>query len=249
MNVQVFLEWFHRLDAFLVGIALLIQFFIGIVNRANLPKWLPWVYGLMLFLILIQGMLGALTVFQLLSSFFVTAHLILALTLLSIMSGTTQALLRPDGLSPPMWWKPLCGFSLLAVITQSLVGGLMASSWSGQRCLSFGEACQLFDLHRIAAVPPSFLILTFVVTSFAKGGWSRSQWPFLMTVFLMLSLQISLGIITVNSYMNVAAVRIAHQLIAALLVALLAGLFSRRPLEMSKSGINSEGSFMEVCHG
>ncbi len=249
MNLQVFLEWFHRLDAFLVGIALLIQFCIAIVNRTKLPKWLPWVYGLMLFFILIQGMLGALTVSHLLPSFVVSAHLILAFTLLSIMSGITQVLLRPDSLSPPIWWKPLCGFSLIALIGQSLVGGLMATSWSGQRCLSSGEACQLFDLHRTLSLLPSFLILTFVVVSFVAGGWARSQWPFLMTVSLMLSLQVSLGIMTVNSYLNMPVLRIAHQLIAALLVALLASLFSRGPTAMSKSGINSEGSFTEVCLG
>ena len=40
MNLQVFLEWFHRLDAFVVGVALMVQ--LGAVwwCRRDLPRWL-----------------------------------------------------------------------------------------------------------------------------------------------------------------------------------------------------------------
>ena len=41
MNLQVFLEWFHRLDAFLVGIVLITQFFLSLYWAKLLPKWLP----------------------------------------------------------------------------------------------------------------------------------------------------------------------------------------------------------------
>ena len=47
MNLRVFLEWFHRLDAFLVGIVLLVQFVMTLIWRALLPKWLIWLYGLL----------------------------------------------------------------------------------------------------------------------------------------------------------------------------------------------------------
>ena len=41
-DIQVFLEWFHRLDAFLVGIALLVVATASVLKRQSLPRWLPW---------------------------------------------------------------------------------------------------------------------------------------------------------------------------------------------------------------
>ena len=38
MNMRVFLEWFHRLDEFLVGLLILVQFSLSIVWRRFLPK-------------------------------------------------------------------------------------------------------------------------------------------------------------------------------------------------------------------
>ncbi len=249
MNIQVFLEWFHRLDAFLVGMALFIQFCLGILYRSQLPKWLIWTYGIMFFLIIIQGFLGALTVLQLLPSFVVVSHLTLALILLSIMSGVTQHLLIPNGLNSPIWWKLLCGGSLLGVISQSLIGARMATNWGAQLCILQGEKCQFLDLHRLIAFPASSLILIFVITSVLAGGWTRRQWPFLASLLVLLALQITLGVLSVNSYLNEPFIRVAHQLIAALLVALLGGLCLRRPLPISHSQMNYSGSFTEACHG
>ncbi len=95
MNLQVFLEWFHRLDAFFVGIVLITQFAFSLYWAKTLPKWLPWIYGFLTLLVSLQGFLGALTVLQLLPSLVVMAHLVVAFTLVAIMSGVTQQLLNP----------------------------------------------------------------------------------------------------------------------------------------------------------
>ena len=42
MNLQVFLEWFHRLDAFLVGLALIALLALSLRWARVLPRWLPW---------------------------------------------------------------------------------------------------------------------------------------------------------------------------------------------------------------
>ena len=68
MNMQVFLEWFHRLDAFVVGVALLVLCSVSIWQRRQLPRWLPWLSGAALLLVMVQGGLGALTVLALLVS-------------------------------------------------------------------------------------------------------------------------------------------------------------------------------------
>ncbi len=96
MNLQVFLEWFHRLDAFFVGIVLIIQFALSLYWAKFLPKWLPWTYGALTLLIAFQGFLGALTVLELLPSSVVVAHLAVAFTLVAVMSGVTQLLLSLD---------------------------------------------------------------------------------------------------------------------------------------------------------
>lgn len=82
MNLQVFLEWFHRLDAALVGISTLALSFLSWWNRRSLPGWLPWAATFALGLIVFQGILGGLTVTELLRFDIVTAHLGTALLFL-----------------------------------------------------------------------------------------------------------------------------------------------------------------------
>jgi heme a synthase len=101
MNLQVFLEWFHRLDAGLIGLSTLFLAGSSWWYRSQLPRWLPWANTFALSLILIQGALGAFTVTELLRFDIVTAHLGTALlffiTLLSI--GTCLLPITPP--APP----------------------------------------------------------------------------------------------------------------------------------------------------
>ena len=39
MNLRVFLEWFHRLDAFLVGLLILSKFILSIIWRKEVPNF------------------------------------------------------------------------------------------------------------------------------------------------------------------------------------------------------------------
>tara|TARA_Y100001968_G_scaffold61058_4_gene51889 strand:- start:3593 stop:4549 length:957 start_codon:yes stop_codon:yes gene_type:complete len=250
MNVQVFLEWFHRLDAFLVGIAFLLQFLIALFFRSKLPQWLIWVYASGLFLVVIQGLLGGVTVLGLLPSTVVTAHLALALTLVALMSAVSQRLLQVRSSPAPKWWLWLGGSSLGVVIFQCLLGGRMATTWSSKRCLVQGENCQLLDFHMISAMPVCLLILIFVGTSVVSGGWPRSQWPLLSLAFLLVIFQIALGITSVHLGLSEPLITVAHQLIAAILVASLAALSFRRPND-SRSIISDQfdESLLEACHG
>ena len=142
MHVQVFLEWFHRLDAFLVGLALLVTSVFTLIRRRRLPRWLPPVCGVLMGLVALQGGLGALTVTRLLPSGVVTSHLALALTLVALLSALTQRLLKPDSGWGPLWWRALATVSVIGVFTQCLLGAGMATSWAAQRCLAGGDACR-----------------------------------------------------------------------------------------------------------
>ncbi len=250
MNVQVFLEWFHRLDAFVVGLALLAQLGAAFFWRSQLPAWLPWVCGGLVVLVLVQGALGALTVLQLLPSGVVTAHLAFALTLVAAVSALAQGLLSSSVESPPLWWRLMGGASLLAVIGQCLLGGRMATAWAAQRCLNGGQACQWLDWHRISATPVAACVVIFVGTALFVGGWPRRQWPFLISALGLVVTQVGLGFLTLQLGLSQPAVTVCHQLVATLLVALLAALTFRNPegstLEVSAVG---DASSIDHCHG
>ena len=251
MNLQVFLEWFHRLDAFVVGVALLVMAVAATVLRRRVPQWFPWVSVLLVLMVALQGGLGALTVLQLLPSQVVTAHLTVALTLVALLSAVTQRLLDPAVGSPPIWWRPLSGLALLAVIAQCLLGAQMATSWAAQRCLAGGEACRSVSLHRYGAMPAAGLVLLFVVVALFVGGWSRRQWPWLLSSVLLVTSQAVLGVTTLRLGLQQPLVTITHQLVAALLVAVLAALAVRSPGSPlpTRSSVVVDDTALETCHG
>jgi cytochrome c oxidase assembly protein subunit 15 len=251
MNVQVFLEWFHRLDAFVVGVALLVQLAVVWWFRRDLPRWLLPLSAFLVLMVVLQGGLGALTVLQLLPSAVVTAHLALALTLVITVSGLTQTLLAaPRSIAAPRWWTLLGSVSVLAVSAQSLLGARMATSWASQRCLEAGQSCQWLHWHRAAATPAALCVLLFVLVALISGSWARAQWPLLVMALLLVGTQIGLGVTTLRLGLSQPAVTVAHQLVACLLVAVLAGLTCRRqPAPSDPLPVVLDSSSLEACHG
>ena len=250
MNVQVFLEWFHRLDAFVIGIALVMMAVATTLQRHQLPRWLPWLAIGLMVLVAMQGGLGALTVTQLLPSAVVTAHLALALTLVALLSGLTQRLLHPAAAVAPLWWRIGASLGLLSVFVQCLLGGRMATAWAGQRCLAGGEACQLVVSHRLTAMPVVVVVPGFAGAAVMAGGWARQQWPWLGGAVLLVLVQVALGVLTLRLGLSQPAVTVAHQLVAALLIALLAALLVRSPnLPSPSRSVVLDDTSLEACHG
>ena len=250
MNVQVFLEWFHRLDAFVIGMALVVMALATTLQRRQLPRWLPWLAIGLMVLVAMQGGLGALTVTQLLPSSVVTAHLALALTLVALLSGLTQRLLHPAAAVAPLWWRIGASLGLLSVFVQCLLGGRMATAWAGQRCLAGGEACQLVLSHRLTAMPVVVVVLGFAGAAVLAGGWARQQWPWLGGAVLLVLVQVALGVLTLRLGLSQPAVTVAHQLVAALLIALLAALLVRSPnLPSPSRSVVLDDTSLEACHG
>ena len=250
MNLQVFLEWFHRLDAFFVGVVLIIQFAFSIFWAKTLPKWLPWIYGFLTLLVAFQGFLGALTVMQLLPSSIVMAHLAIAFTLVAIMSGVTQQLLNPGKSIFPLWIRSFGFLSLFLVIAQSLLGSRVATSWAAQRCLEFGDSCNLLVLHRASAIPVSLVVVLFVTFSSLQKDLLFSQWPYLLTIIVLIISQIFLGVTSIQLGMSEPSLIIGHQLIACLLVALISALnFKGSGIDESSQSLFLTQSTLETCHG
>ena len=79
------------------------------------------------------------------------------------------------------------------------------------------------------------------------SDWSRSQWRFLLAVFILAVTQITLGFLTVQFGLQQPMFTVAHQLVATLLVACLGALSCRR-LEVKKVSLPSiiEESLFEI---
>ena len=250
MNLQVFLEWFHRLDAFFVGIVLITQFAFSLYWAKSLPRWLPWTYGLLSFLVAFQGFLGALTVLQLLPSLVVMAHLAVAFTLVAIMSGVTQQLLNPGKSIFPPWLRSLGFLTLFSVIAQSLLGSRVATSWAAHRCLDFGDSCNLLELHRSSAIPVTLMVISFVIISSCHRDVFINQWRYLLTIIFLIISQVFLGVFSIHLGMTEPSLIIGHQLIACLLVAVLSALnFKGRGIDESSQSLFLDQSTLETCHG
>ena len=250
MNLQVFLEWFHRLDAFFVGIVLITQFAFSLYWAKSLPRWLPWTYGLLSLLVAFQGFLGALTVLRLLPSLVVMAHLAVAFALVAIMSGVTQQLLNPGKSIFPIWLRSFGFLSLFLIISQSLLGSRVATSWAAHRCLDFGDSCNLLVLHRSSAIPVTLVVISFVIVSSFQRDVFIHQWRYLLTIIFLIISQIFLGVFSIQLGMAEPSLIIGHQLIACLLVAVLSALiFKGRGIDESSQSLFITQSTLETCHG
>ncbi len=224
MNLQVFLEWFHRLDAFVVGVALLAVAGVAVWKRRELPGWFGAAALLALLLVAGQGALGAFTVTRLLAAPMVTAHLATALVLVGLVSAVQQGLASAQpGLTPlPQWWRIVVLLALVGVFSQCLLGGAMASQWAADRCLAAGEACRWLGLHRSAATPAGLLVVAAALASLALPAGQRLVGSLAGTALVLVACQVALGVASLRLQLSVPLVTVAHQIVAALLVAVLA---------------------------
>jgi len=255
MNFQVFLEWFHRLDAFLVGMALLVLVFLSLVRRALLPRWLPWAAAAALLLVALQGGLGALTVLGLLQASTVTAHLVTALLLLLLVSAMHQALRRslsgclPSEAALPQWWTFLLASSSLVLFGQCALGGAMASRWASTLCLQTGEGCRWLLTHRLGAWPALAALLLPALLAHLVSGIPPVLRRFSLGPALLVPLQVALGLFTLRLQLQQPIVTVAHQLMAALLVALLGALWGITLTARTPTQVVSLTPSLEMAHG
>jgi len=229
MNLKVFLEWFHRLDAFLVGILILFKFALSIIWKNEIPNWLPKTYSLLLFLVIVQGSFGALTVINLLTAYTVTGHLLVAFLRL-IMTISMNQDLENDEIEEPLVWCGLLLFvPLLLTLIQSFIGVRLSSTWSSHICLSFNKQCLILNTHKLFAFPIAFSILLIIATAIYKKSLLNENWKYLTTLIFLLFSQITLGVLSLKTNLNETIFIIGHQLNASLFIAILTTLIFRNP--------------------
>jgi len=231
MNLRVFLEWFHRLDAFLVGILIVTQFALSFLWRKFLPNCLPIIYSFLVFLIILQGTLGALTVINMLSSLSVMSHLLIAFIILITAIYVNQALINKEIDKNILWWKFLVSIPLSLTLAQSVIGVRLSSTWSAHLCLSLNQNCLVLNSHKLFAIPVFVSILSIMLVSLLKFDLFKNNWKFLISAFLLLISQITLGILSLKTNLNEPLIIVSHQIVASLLVATLSTLIFKKSLE------------------
>jgi heme a synthase len=218
MNFQVFLEWFHRLDAGLIGISAIYLVGLSWWYRRSLPNWLPWASVFALGLIFFQGVLGGLTVTQLLRFDIVTAHLgtaLLFFTTLLVIGGV----LTPYQATGTVGKLP--GIALLATILvylQSLLGALVGSRWALHQCFGSQELCNVMFSHIVGVVPPTVATLAVVIMVWRLPALNPALRKLGNLVGGLLLLQIILGFATFRLHLQVEPLTVSHQVIGASLL-------------------------------
>lgn len=215
MNLQVFLEWFHRLVASSVGFATIVLFGASWYYRQELPKWLPWATAGALSLVVFQGILGGLTVTQLLRFDIVTAHLGTGLlffsSLLAIATAlSTQGEFDKAHPSPSrLAWIGLTATTL--VYLQSILGALVASQWALHQCFATQDMCIVLNAHLIGVAPATLASIALFVSVWLTKFLS----PILRLVSslagLLVFAQVAIGYATYKLHLQVEPLTITHQ--------------------------------------
>lgn len=224
MNLQVFLEWFHRLDAALIGISAIALAGLSWWYRRSLPNWLPWASTFALGLIVFQGVLGGLTVTELLRFDIVTAHLGTALLFFNTLLVIGCALLpyKGTGTVGKLPWVGLT--AALLVYLQSLLGGLVASQWALHQCFGGYQLCTIMNSHIAGVVPATLATLAVVVMAWRTPALHPSLRLLANLAGGLVVLQIVLGAATFWLHLQVEILTVSHQAVGAALLGTLVAL-------------------------
>ena len=218
MNLQVFLEWFHRLDAAAIGLSAIALLGLSLFYRSRLPKWLPWASAGAVFLIVFQGVLGGLTVTQLLRFDIVTAHLGTALLFFGalLIIGFMLTPYEATGNVGKLAW--VSSIAALLVYLQSLLGALVGSRWALHQCLDSSELCSVMNSHIAGIVPATAATLAVAVMAWRQPALSPNLRKLANWTSVCLIAQLVLGLATFRLHLQVEPLTVAHQAVGAALL-------------------------------
>ena len=216
----VYLEFIHRVIAGLVGVIYFV-FFIQVWSQPEFQK-IKTFSLIGFFLLIAQIIMGGLTVLRLLEAVIVTLHLTLATAFLFTIfvmkkilerKERTISVLNKNKLS--LCFKTTVTFCLLFVFIQIVLGGFVASTYSGVVCIDF-PTCngQYFPelkgpigiqmLHRFGAYLLAGLVVALFIMSLfhsEKMGLTHSQRVMTTQIFMLIFSQIFLGVMNLKYLM------------------------------------------------
>lgn len=224
MNLQVFLEWFHRLDAALIGLSAIALVGLCAWFRSVLPQWLLQASLLALGLIVFQGVLGGLTVTQLLRFDIVTAHLGTALLFFAtlIIIATNLTPYSRTGVAGTLSWMSLT--AAILIYLQSLLGGLVGSRWAVHQCLTDSQLCIIMNSHLLGVIPATLSTLIVVYLAWRTPGLHPTLRSLAYSAGGLVFLQILLGVATLRLRLQVEPLTVAHHTVGAALFGTLVAL-------------------------
>lgn len=218
MNLQVFLEWFHRLIASSMGLFAIALTGLSWWYRRSVPGWLPWASSFALGLVVFQGVLGGLTVTELLRFDIVTAHLATGLAFFCTLMAIGVALVphRGTGSIGKLPWVGLS--AAILVYLQSILGALVSSQWALHQCLSTSQMCTVMNSHIVGVVPATLSTLTLVIMAWRTPALHPALRRLANLAGGFVVLQILLGVATFKLRLQVEPLTVAHQAIGAALL-------------------------------
>lgn len=221
MNFQVFLEWFHRLAASSMGLFAIVLVALTWWSRRVVPGWLPWASLLSLGLIVFQGILGGLTVTELLRFDIVTAHLATALLFFVTLLVIWLCLLpyRGTGSVGKLPWVGLTAAVL--VYLQSILGALVGSQWALHQCLGMSQLCTVMNSHILGVFPATIATLVLVGLAWRTPALHPTLRKLAYSAGVLVLVQIGLGIATFRLRLQVEPLTVSHQAIGAVLLGVL----------------------------
>jgi heme a synthase len=217
MNLQVFLEWFHRLVASSIGFIVLGLTAACWRYRKNLPAWLPISVTLSLGIVILQGVLGGLTVTQLLRFDIVTAHLATGLLFFCSLTIISSFVLPYQGTGVAGNLYLYGAVAALCIYLQSVLGALVASRWAVHQCLDIAQLCQVLNSHRVTAVPASLSVLLVAYKAWRTAALHPMLRNLARLAVGLLILQVVVGISTLRLHLQVEWLTVSHQVIGAAL--------------------------------
>ncbi len=216
----VYLEFIHRVIAGLVGVIYMI-FLFQVWSQPELKKIKTFSF-IGFFFLIAQIVMGGLTVLRLLEAVIVTFHLGLATAFLFTIFVMKKILQRNESTEPVLnknkisfCFRSIVAFCPLFVFIQIILGGLVASTYSGAACIDFptcnGEyfpelkgPIGIQMLHRFGAYLVTGLVMTlFIMSLFCskKIGLTHSQRVTTIQIFMLIFTQIFLGVMNLKYLM------------------------------------------------
>ncbi len=226
MNLQVFLEWFHRLVATTIGLTTLGFFVTSLWKRRQLSAGFPQAMGFAVLVVLMQGILGGLTVTQLLRFDIVTAHLgtglFFFMTLLTISISffpfNTSKISTSNNYDLPTYLWKLGLVSVICIYSQSLMGGVVASRWALHQCFDQQQLCTVMNSHLLGVIPATLSAIGVITVALRTKPLPRILRYVVYGTGLCLVLQLLLGYATFRLHLQVEILTILHQFIGAMLL-------------------------------
>jgi len=166
-----------------------------------------------------------------LSSISVMSHLLIAFIILITAIYVNQALINNAMAKNILWWKFLLLIPLFLTLVQSVIGVRLSSTWSAHLCLSLNQNCIVLNSHKLFAIPVFISIMSIILVSFLKFDLFKNNWKALISAFLLLLSQITLGVLSLKTNLNEPLIIISHQIVASLLVATLSTLIFKNSSE------------------